>query len=107
MAMGLHGFFEGVAFGVANDLSLINMGIAIIAHKWSEALTVGISFVSAGIEDKKSIWFMVIFTLFTPFGIIFGAILSNASDNVQGIANAISAGTLPKNQRNYLSIQAI
>ncbi len=56
LAMGLHGFFAGIAFGVTNEFTgAFNMFLAIIAHKWSEALTVGISFVTADIEIHKSI----------------------------------------------------
>lgn len=51
--MGIHSFFGGVALGVArNSSECWNMIIAIVAHKWSEALTVGISFVSAEIDVK-------------------------------------------------------
>lgn len=53
LAMGIHSFFGGVALGVArNSSECWNMIIAIVAHKWSEALTVGISFVSAEIDVK-------------------------------------------------------
>ena len=44
--MGIHGFFAGIAYGVTKDnTEAFNMFIALIAHKWSEALTIGISFV--------------------------------------------------------------
>ena len=67
------------------------MLIAILAHKWSESLTVGISFITAEIEIKKSIYYMFIFTLFTPLGIFLGQLFTN--EYAIGIANAISAGT--------------
>lgn len=42
IAMGIHGFFSLLAFGIENDkASAINLFIALIVHKWSEALTVG------------------------------------------------------------------
>lgn len=56
LAMGIHGFFAGMAFGVSNDItSALNMLLAILAHKWSEALTIGISFVNANISLKKGL----------------------------------------------------
>ena len=80
MAMGFHAFFEGVAMGVGNNVFVYNLFIAIVTHKWSEAMIVGISFVRAGIETKKSIKFITIFCLFTPIGILVGIYLSGASE---------------------------
>ena len=42
VAMGIHGFFALLAFGIEPSKSgTINLFIALIVHKWSEALTVG------------------------------------------------------------------
>ena len=71
--MGIHSFFEGVAFGVTSSSSeLINMFIAIISHKWSDALVVGISFVSADIDVKPAIRYMIFYSFITPIGVVVG-----------------------------------
>lgn len=45
IAMGIHGFFAMLAFGIEPSKSgTVNLFIALIAHKWSEALTVGKNF---------------------------------------------------------------
>ena len=45
IAMGIHGFFAMMAFGIEqNESSALNLFIALIVHKWSEALTVGTIF---------------------------------------------------------------
>lgn len=94
LAMGIHGFFAGIAFGVARTKGeAINMFIAMIAHKWSEALTVGVSFISAGVETKKSTYMIVFLACITPVGVFIGYLISEMSDFVVGIALAISAGT--------------
>lgn len=94
LAMGIHGFFAGIAFGVSGSFGeSFNMFIAMIAHKWSEALTVGISFVSAEIPFEKAIKFIIFFTLITPCGVILGTYLSGMDDTIVGIAKALSAGT--------------
>lgn len=42
VAMGIHGFFSLLAFGIEpTKTGTINLFIALIIHKWSEALTVG------------------------------------------------------------------
>ena len=42
VAMGIHGFFSLLAFGIEpSKTGTINLFIALIVHKWSEALTVG------------------------------------------------------------------
>lgn len=94
LAMGIHGFFAGIAFGVSGSFGeAFNMFIAMIAHKWSEALTVGISFVSAEISFEKAIKFIVFFTLITPCGVLVGCYLAGMNDTIVGIAKALSAGT--------------
>jgi zinc transporter 1/2/3 len=94
VAMGIHGFFSLLAFGLEkNNTSAMNLFIALIVHKWSEGLTVGISFMSAGIDKKKSVWFMVFLTLLSPLGQIIGMILSSMNEKIQGVFMALSAGT--------------
>lgn len=94
LAMGIHGFFAGIAFGVSKtNGETINMFIAMIAHKWSEALTVGVSFVSAQIDPKRSAYMIIFLACITPIGVFIGYLISTMSDTIIGIALAISAGT--------------
>ena len=52
VAMGIHGFFSLLAFGIEPSKSgTINLFIALIVHKWSEALTVGKKLFSNGLFD--------------------------------------------------------
>jgi len=40
VALSIHGFFEGLALGIQNDInSIMILAIAIIAHKWAESFT--------------------------------------------------------------------
>lgn len=94
LAMGIHGLFAGIAFGLAKTkIDAVNMFIAMIAHKWSEALSVGVSFVSAEIDPNKSVKMICFLANITPVGILIGYLLSNLNDFVVGVALAISAGT--------------
>ena len=48
------------------------MFIAIISHKWSDALVVGISFVSADIKITPAIRYMIFYSFLTPIGVLVG-----------------------------------
>lgn len=92
--MGVHSFFAGVGLGVSNGAGIFNMIIAILAHKWSEALTIGISFINAEIEISKGIQYILFYSLITPLGILLGSFLSSLNDDrITGVAKALSAGT--------------
>ena len=94
LAMGVHGIFAGLAFGISkDDTEILSMYLAMIAHKWSEALTVGISFVNAELPDLQSIFLVIFLALLTPIGIFLGWMLSSMNDTVQGVCMALSSGT--------------
>ena len=95
IALGLHGFFEGLALGLADSYGgiLVMLG-AILAHKWAESLTLGISFVRAGTEKKQFLSMALLFGAIGPLGVVIGWVLSElAIDLVQGIFLALSTGT--------------
>ena len=95
LALGFHGFFEGMALGIQSEVSnTLSLFFAIAAHKWAASLTLGISFVKAGVEKKQLIIMVLIFAFIGPVGIAIGLILSEtANDYLQGIFLAISVGT--------------
>lgn len=95
IAIGLHGFFEGVALGIQGTIKGSTfLLIAILAHKWAESLTLGISFVKANTPKKPFLGMGILFSLIGPFGIILGLILSqNTNELVEGIFLGISTGT--------------
>lgn len=92
-AMGIHGLFEGLAYGVSTgETEIWNMFLAIAAHKWCDSLVVGISFVAAEIPLKMAVSLTIFLSLFTPMGIFIGYCAS-ASQLITGIFQALSAGT--------------
>ena len=95
LALGFHGFFEGMALGIQSDVSnTLSLFLAIVAHKWAASLTLGISIVKSGVEKKQLIIMVLIFAFIGPVGVAVGLILSEtANDYLQGIFLAISVGT--------------
>ena len=95
LALGFHGFFEGMALGIQGEVrNTLFLALAIAAHKWAASLTLGISIIKAGIQLKQLIIMIAVFGLIGPVGIAFGMILrATANDVIEGIFLAISVGT--------------
>ena len=95
LALGFHGFFEGMALGIQGDIKdALFLSLAIAAHKWAASLTLGIAIIKGGIQLKRLIIMITIFAFIGPVGISFGLILkATANDIVEGIFLAISVGT--------------
>ena len=95
LALGFHGFFEGMALGIQGEIrDTLFLALAIAAHKWAASLTLGISIIKAGIQLKQLIIMIAVFGLIGPVGIAFGMILrATANDIIEGLFLAISVGT--------------
>ncbi len=94
IALSLHGLFEGTALGVMKTMrNTIFLLLAILAHKWAESFALGISFYKSGTEKGNFIKMIILFSLFTPLGIIIGLIFSGNGLLIQGILLSISGGT--------------
>ena len=94
IALSLHGLFEGTALGVMTRMrTTIFLFAAILAHKWAESFALGISFFKSGTDKGTFIRMILLFALFTPFGIVIGLIFSGTSFLIQGILLSVSAGT--------------
>ena len=94
-ALGFHGLFEGISLGVQKTIKgTLFLVIAISLHKWAASLTLGISFVKSNVSKKEFIINILIFSFFTPLGIIIGmALTSFSNDYIAGIFLSLSVGT--------------
>ena len=94
VALSVHSIFEGIALGVMNTIKECSILFsAIILHKWAAAFALGISFYKSGTEKELFIKMILLFTSFSPLGIIIGMIFSDAGFLIKGIMLSISAGT--------------
>jgi len=94
VALSFHGFFEGMALGLqGGPLDTFFLFIAIISHKWAEAFTLGISFHKAQTDKQTFIILIILFSMFTPIGILIGLVLAGGSMLIEGIFLAMSTGT--------------
>lgn len=94
LALSFHGLFEGIALGLQkNAKSSISLLLAILAHKWAEAITLGVSFTKANVDKKMFLKMISIFSVFTPVGIGIGMILSAFPAWVTSTFMSLSVGT--------------
>jgi zinc transporter ZupT len=92
LAMGIHASFTGLALGVFSESSaFFGFFLAIILHKWAEAMTIGIAF--AKVNKKRATIMVLLFAIATPLGTLIGVLLDGANGIVKGVLLAISAGT--------------
>ena len=92
-ALCLDGLFEGIAIGVQETWKSVSfVAFAVILNKLSVAFGLGISLKKANTELKTFIRFIILFSIFCPFGIVIGYLFGKAIF-VKGMFLAISAGT--------------
>ena len=92
-ALGFHAIFEGIALGILDDFnSVLSLMLVILAHKWAEGLTFGISFLKSELSKCQINTFLIIFSMMGPFGVLFGMFLSAMTNKfIQGIFLAASS----------------
>ena len=93
LALSIHACFEGIALGLQkNGTQIFYMLVAISLHKWVEALSIGINLFKSKIERNMHFKFILIFSIMTPLGILFGMLFSGISEVIESIFISISAG---------------
>lgn len=99
VVLSIHSFIAGVALGIETTVfATIVIFIAIIAHKGSAALALGISMRKADFINSLHVKVVSLFTIMTPSGIIIGSMLSNVfsdsiSQELEGVFDSLAAGT--------------
>lgn len=103
-AIGFHGLFAGISIGIGDNLNdTLIIIIAILAHKWAAALSLGVTFVKLFVPSKQFYILMIIFALITPVGTVIGLIVKQSSNElVEAIFLSVSSGTF-----FYLSMSEI
>lgn len=73
--------------------STMSLIIAVVAHKWAEAFTLGISFAKSNTEKSRFVKLILLFSIFTPAGIASGIIVSGFPGWVEAMFFSLSVGT--------------
>ena len=95
IGLGLHSFLAGLGFGATEAIDqAISLCIAILAHKYLAAFTLGCPFYKSGVPFKTHLMIGLCFSIITPIGIGIGWALSNGLESwVSDIFISVTAGT--------------
>ena len=95
LGLGLHSFLAGIGFGASVDeTQAVSLAIAILAHKYLAAFTLGCPFYKSGVPFKQHLMIGLCFGSITPIGIAIGWSLSAELESwVSDIFISIASGT--------------
>lgn len=98
LLLSIHALLAGIALGLANELAIfLCMGLAILAHKWVAGFSLSMQVSRSELSMQLTVISLLIFSVMTPAGILFGegiaALSTNHADLWQPIFNAFAAGT--------------
>ena len=95
IALSVHSIFEGIACGLATDLStVILMVTAIVLHKGAAGMSLGISMAKAfPNRDQFIIVLLLLFSIATPLGVGIGWAVSEDSPMMEVVFASLAAGT--------------
>ncbi len=94
VGVGAHSVLESVALGAAPQFAdVLNLFIAIAAHRWATSAALGIRYAKAGLASGPVILLVFLFSFIAPIGVGFGFLAVNASPKAQGVFFALGAGT--------------
>eukprot|EP00126_Sphaerothecum_destruens_P006496 Sdes_comp19384_c0_seq1m10679 len=90
IALCIHSFIAGLALGFTqqSDAAFI-LFVAIISHKSTASLALGISLMKANVPLQRYYALILVFSLFTPAGILLGFLVTTRVDSPQ--SNILSA----------------
>ena len=94
-ALGFHAIFEGISIGASNEYKiLITLLIGLLADKWAEGLSLGITLVKSNIKFKNYLIMIIIFSLMSPIGILIGLLATlSESKIIEAIFLGMTSGT--------------
>jgi len=94
LALGIHAFFEGIAFGLQGEVKGAGkLAAGILIHKGAAVISLGGAFSRTGYSVKAICLFLGVFSLTAPSGIIIGMSISESNKLIDVIFLSISAGT--------------
>ena len=94
MALCLDGLFEGLAIGSqSSTYKIIFIGICLLLNKCIVACNLGISFKIAVPEAKIYIRYILLFAVFTPFGIMISSIFHKSNEFIRSIFLSLASGS--------------
>jgi len=92
LAISCHSFLAGLGVGAMTGPGLWSGMLAIIAHKGLATFTLSTCFIKANCPQPRLTFYILVFSLVTPVGIICGSLLST-DDVTEGILVGLAGGS--------------
>lgn len=94
-SVAIHVVFESLSLGLGSSWPVVlNTFLAIAAHKWATAASLGVKFEKERLRLMQSVVLIVLWSAVTPAAAGIGAAIDGGvSDKVTGVLLALSAGT--------------
>ena len=94
VGLSIHAFFELMAVGIQKSkITLIGLAVAIIVHKWSEGLTLGLLLRKKGYSRAMIFCMILVQAGVNIVGMALGCFLAELGPMVGGIFSSIASGT--------------
>jgi zinc transporter 1/2/3 len=94
IAIGVHEFFEGIAFGLMKSTTQAGqLAAGILIHKAAAAISLGGTFSRTGFSFRQILICLSLFSISAPIGIIIGMNLSESNYLVDTIFMSVAGGT--------------
>ncbi len=95
IAMSIHSFFESAALALANSAASVYLMSACIAlHQPAESLAIAVAFLKTTMRRWDMVIWLLAFSFSSCLGLMAGTLIKSiASDKIEGIVVALTAGT--------------
>lgn len=97
--LSIHSVIAGASLGIDTSVyGFVVIFIAIIAHKGSAAFALTVSMRNSGIEKRRMLQILILFSIMTPLGVFLGSTVNHlvpisAAKLLEAIFDGVAAGT--------------
>jgi len=92
-AISCHSFISGLGVGAMQGSEIWSGIIAVVAHKSLASFTLSTCFINGGASTSSWLFYMLIFSLVTPLGIMVGSLLTTGEGAIEGVLVGLAAGS--------------
>eukprot|EP01091_Cochliopodium_minus_P021445 TRINITY_DN980_c0_g1_i2.p1 TRINITY_DN980_c0_g1~~TRINITY_DN980_c0_g1_i2.p1 ORF type:complete len:288 (-),score=73.64 TRINITY_DN980_c0_g1_i2:35-898(-) len=99
LAVSIHSIIEGVTLGIQSNVNqMIPILTAILSHKWTDTMALGINLARVETPFKKYLIEIILVSFMTPFGVLLGSAIDlsvsdDVSEFISAIVLAVATGT--------------
>jgi zinc transporter ZupT len=94
LMLAIHSFLEGAALGLSENVALVVILVAIVAHKWAASFAIAMQLNKSSMNLIGALLWFALFAIMTPVGVLFGSLLTPETHSLLvPIFTSLAAGT--------------